>query len=189
MKELIKRLEAKFNIMNVNEQKNDLLFFNVEKKHAESCIVYLKEFEGFGNLTMISAVDYIEDDIFQLTYLLHSYKYRNDVGIRVDIDRNEPVMVSIHNIWAGAKVFQRELKEMFGVDFPGCPRIDDGFVLEGWDNIPPMRKDFDTRKYSDETYYPRDGRSTKDPTVHMAEKLYPVEEEVKKEISKTVRKK
>ena len=66
--------------------------------------------------------------------------------------------------------------------------IDDGFVLEGWDNIPPMRKDFDTKKYVEETYYPRDGRTTKDPSEHMEEKLYPVEAEVKKSIASTVRK-
>ncbi|WP_416208189.1 NADH-quinone oxidoreductase subunit C [Halomonas sp.] len=34
---------------------------------------------------------------------------------------------------------QRELKEMFGIDFPGSPRVDEPFVLESWDDIPPMR--------------------------------------------------
>jgi NADH-quinone oxidoreductase subunit C len=50
-------------------------------------------------------------------------------------------------------------------------------MLEGWDDIPPMRREFDTKKYSEETYFPRPGRETKDPAEHMKKKLYPDEEE------------
>ena len=66
-----------------------------------------------------------------------------------------------------------EIKEMYGIDFPGSPRVDDSFLLEGWDDIPPMRRDFDTVKYSEETYFPREGRTTNDPGTYMKEKLYP----------------
>ena len=27
-------------------------------------------------------------------------------------------------------------------------RVDEDFMLEGWDDMPPMRRDFDTAKYS-----------------------------------------
>jgi len=36
-----------------------------------------------------------------------------------------------------------------------------------------MRRDFDTKKYSEETYFPRPGRKTHDPKTYMKEKLYP----------------
>jgi NADH-quinone oxidoreductase subunit C len=62
---------------------------------------------------------------------------------------------------------------MFGIDFPGSPRVDESFVLEGWDEIPPMRREFDTREYSERTYFPRPGRSTAETKAHMKEKLYP----------------
>jgi NADH-quinone oxidoreductase subunit C len=71
--------------------------------------------------------------------------------------------------------YQRELKEMFGIDFQGSPRVNEAFILEGWDNIPPMRRDFDTKKYSEETYFPREGRGTNDPSEYMKQKLYPNE--------------
>jgi len=89
------------------------------------------------------------------------------------LDRTTPVMNSIHHLWEHAETFQREIKELFGIDFPGSPGIDDGFVLEGWDNIPPMRRDFDTVKYSNETFFSRPGRETRDPAEYMKEKLYP----------------
>jgi len=82
-------------------------------------------------------------------------------------------MASIHHLWKQAGTYQRELKEMFGIDFPGSPRVDDSFILEGWDNIPPMRRDFDTKKYSEETFFPRPGRESHDPETYMKSKLYP----------------
>ncbi len=188
MEEMIERIKLKFNAKDINRQKATLVFFSVEKKDLEACVLYMKEFEGYSNLTMISATDWIETGTFGLTYHLHNYKNRTDVGIKTYIDRKNPSMVSINTLWAGARVFERELKEMFGIDFPGCPRVDDPFALEGWDNLPPMRKDFDTVKYSEETYFPRPGRSTKDNVTQMEEKLYAVEAEVKKGIAKTVRK-
>ncbi|MCK5156280.1 MAG: NADH-quinone oxidoreductase subunit C [Spirochaetales bacterium] len=150
-------------------------------------ILYLKEFEKYDHLTMISCVDHIEDNQFQLTYLLRNYNNNADTIVRVFIDRENPTMTSINQLWAGARVYERELKEMYGIDFPGCPRVDDAFVLEGWETIPPMRKDFDTKKYSEETFFPRDGRSTLDPTEQMEAEMYPVEAEVKKSITKEFR--
>ena len=60
-------------------------------------------------------------------------------------------------------------------------------MLEGWDNIPPMRRDFDTKKYSEETFFPREGRETYDPRKVMEEKSYPKESEIKYEIQKLSR--
>ena len=62
---------------------------------------------------------------------------------------------------------------MFGIDFPDSPRVEEDFILEGWTGIPPYRRDFDTLKYSTETFAPRPGRETRDPAQHMKEQLYP----------------
>ena len=89
--------------------------------------------------------------------------------------RDEASMESIHDIWPTAMTYQRELREMFGIDFPGSPGVNDDFILEGWNDIPPYRRDFDTLKYSEEKYTHRAGRETKDPAEYMKEKLYPDE--------------
>jgi NADH-quinone oxidoreductase subunit C len=96
-------------------------------------------------------------------------------------------MQSIHHLWAQAQVYQRELREMFGIDFPGCPRVNESFILEGWREIPPMRRDFDTKEYSERTYFPREGRSTIDPSERMARDRYPREETINRAIRKLVR--
>jgi len=187
MEEILKRLDERFYVREKKQQRPNLLFVTVDKKVAVETVTYLRDYEGFRHLVMISAVDYIEQNLFQLTYLLHNYQLHSDIGVRVFIDREHPVMDSIHHLWAAAQVYQREIKEMFGIDFPGSPRVDEPMILEGWDNIPPMRKDFDTKKYSEETYFPREGRFTLDPIKQMEKKNYPLEAEVKYEIKRVVR--
>ena len=187
MKELIKRIESRFNLLDHLEQRPDLLFLSMESKEVVETLTYLRDIENYQHLVMISAVDRLEDNVFQLTYLVHNYTDNIDIGIRTNIDRDHPVISSIHHLWPAAQVYQRELNELFGIDFPGSPRQDEPMMLEGWDNIPPMRRDFDTKKYSEETFFPREGRETYDPRKVMAEKSYPKENEIKHEIKKLVR--
>jgi len=187
MKEILKRLETKFLPEKKDVQRNNLVFVTLAKNTAVEAITYLRDYEGYTHLVMISAMDYIEQNMFQLTYLLHNYRNHTDIGVRVELDRENPVMESIHHLWAAAQVYQRELKEMFGIDFPGSPRLNEPMILEGWDNIPPMRKEFDTKKYAKETFFPREGRYPLDPKEQMEKKLYPLETEVKYEIKQIVR--
>ena len=93
-------------------------------------------------------------------------------AVRVLIKRDNAEMISIHKLWKHAWQYQRELKEMFGINFPDSPRVDESFVLEGWEEMPPMRRDFDTLEYSTKTFYQRPGRSTNDPKKYMEKKLY-----------------
>lgn len=173
MKDLIERLKKQFKISEVVFQRDNEIFVTVEKIDAVSMITQLRDYEGFTHLVLLTAVDWIEDGCFQLTYILNNTQEKVDIGVRVKIDREKAEMTSIHHLWNTAATYQRELKEMFGIDFPGSPRVDEPFILEGWDNIPPYRRDFDTKKYSEETYFPRPGRQTHDPAEYMKKKLYP----------------
>jgi NADH-quinone oxidoreductase subunit C len=175
MKELLKDLKNRFDISAVHEQRANEVFITVKKENAVALISYLRTQEGFTHLVLLTAVDWIEDGKFQLSYILNNHSKKVDLIVRVMLDRKDPVMDSIHLLWEQAATYQRELKEMFGIDFPNSPRIDEAFILEGWQDIPPYRRDFDTKKYSDETYFPRPGRVTHDPAEYMKKKLYPEE--------------
>ena len=188
MQQVIENIKSKFKVLKQDRQKNSLFFVTVPREQLENVLMYLKEFQNYNYLTIISAVDFIEKNLFQLTYLLQNIHTHTDIGIRMEIERTAPEMTSINHLWAAASVYEREIKELYGIDFPGCPRVDESFVLEGWDNIPPMRRDFDTKKYSEETFFPREGRYTLDPAERMEEKMYPEETEVKHEIKKQFRK-
>jgi NADH-quinone oxidoreductase subunit C len=175
MKEIIEHLKERFPIYEITETSAHMTFISVETARLVPMITSLKTNHGFSILVILSAVDWIEDCKFQLTYIINNPETKSDLGIRVYISREEATMDSIHSLWVHASTFQREIKEMFGIDFPGSPRVDEPFLLEGWDQMPPMRRDFDTKKYSEETYFPRPGRTTNDPAEYMKQKLYPDE--------------
>jgi NADH-quinone oxidoreductase subunit C len=150
-----------------------LQFLWIDRRHITVALQILRERHSFRHLAFLTAVDGIECELFRLNYMVHSYDSGADIGLQTEIPREQPVMDSIHLLWAQAATYQRELKEMYGIDFPGSPRVDESFILEGWDNIPPMRRDFDTKRYSEETFYPRPGRETHDTVAHMKNELYP----------------
>ena len=87
------------------------------------------------------------------------------------VSRENATMESAHTLWEQVKTYQREMKEMFGIDFPGSPGVDENFILEGWDDKPPYRRDFDTKKYAEDTFFPRPGRKRYDPEEYMKEKM------------------
>ena len=176
MEKILNELKGLFPVSDIKQQRPDIAFATVDAGKLPMALQYAKEKLGYGHLVLITAVDWIEDGLFQITYLVRNYSSRTDLGLKVLIPRENAVMTSVHELWKTAATYQRELKEMFGIDFPGSPRVDESFILEGWDNIPPYRRDFDTKKYSEETYFPRPGRSTNDPEEYMKKKLYPTEE-------------
>ena len=55
-------------------------------------------------------------------------------------------------IFPGCKYYEREAHEFFGIKFPGNPDYEKQLILEEWDDLPPMRKDFDPRAYSDRKF-------------------------------------
>ncbi len=173
MRELHAKLKKLFPLGELTEQRQDLAFVTVPREHLRLLLLELRDREGFSHLVLLTAVDWIEDNQFQLTYLLCNRQRAIDIGLRVMLPRDDASMESMHDIWPTAATYQRELREMFGIDFPGSPGLNDDFILEGWNDIPPYRRDFDTLKYSEESYRHRPGRESRDPAQYMKDQLYP----------------
>lgn len=172
MKQILTKLKQKIKIESVDQKRADLYFITINQEQIELVLSYLKQQENFTHLSFLQAVDLIEKNKFQLTYMLYNYDIKVNLGVRVFIEREKAEMTSIHKLWSHAWQFQRELKEMFGIDFPGSPHVDESFVLEGWEEVPPMRRDFNTLEYSTKTFYQRPGRTKNDPKEYMKKKSY-----------------
>ncbi len=184
MEQTLEHLKSRFEITKIEKQRHNLIFLNVQKKLALPLITHLRDHEGFSHFVLLTAVDWIEEGKFQLTYLLNNPEKKIDLGIRAYIGRENAEMESAHHLWEQVATYQRELKEMYGIDFPGSPRVDEEFFLEGWDDIPPMRREFDSLKYSEETYFPRPGSKRYDPREYMKQKLYRDDYEEEQDVRK-----
>ncbi len=138
--------------------KNDFqIEVEAKKELVSSILLYLKNQHGFIHLDHMSCVDWIEDEVFELVYIVWNPNTKKTVLLHTKIDRNKPEMENIDTIWDQANTYEREFREMYGIEFPGLV-AEREFILEGWTEMPPMRRDFDTKKYAEETYATRPGR-------------------------------
>lgn len=151
----IGRLSDRFDLSESAIIRDDLAVLRVHPERAVELITHLRDRERYTHLVFFTAVDLIEDGLFRLTYLLHNYDRSSDISVEADIDRRTGIAESIHHLWAQAATYERELHEMFGIDFPGSPRVNEQFILESWPGPPPMRREFDTKAYTEETYFDR----------------------------------
>lgn len=122
-------------------------------------------------LQLISAVDRIEEGRMQLTWILEDPTDSFVFIVSSRYPRAECTVPTVSGMWPAAEAFERELHEMYGIDFPGSPRQGEDFLLEGWKGVPPMLRDFDTLDYSMRTFGERWPREHVDPRRYIGEKV------------------
>ncbi len=133
-------------------KEENYLHIKIPSANVIELLLSAKRNFGLTTLQLISVVDRIEDDLFQLTWILEDSGGTDIFIMSADYCRENCSVPTLGEIWETAIVFERELCEMYGIDFPGNPRQHEDFLLEGWKDIPPLRRDFDTLKYSIQTY-------------------------------------
>ncbi|HVF54303.1 MAG TPA: NADH-quinone oxidoreductase subunit C [Actinomycetota bacterium] len=93
--------------------------------------------------TFLSAIDRSEvaDNPGGLEVLIHVYAPDSTihVNVHVPVDAEAPSCPSITDIYAGAHWAERETHEMFGIDFPGHPRLVNLYLPEDFDGHPLLR--------------------------------------------------
>ncbi len=145
-------LKSKFadSLLNIAGEDKEIALL-VKKEKAHQILSELKDAD-FNHLSDVSAVDYIDEQEFELVYHLWSHREKTRAIVKVRIPRKAATVKSVVDLWTGAQIHEREDHELFGINFEGNPDLSPLF-LEDWDEIPPFRKDFDTRKYVKEKYY------------------------------------
>jgi len=133
--------------------------FEVNKEDIHSILTSLKA-EGWIQMSYLSAIDWIDENEFELVYIVFNWEKPVYVQIRTRLDRNNPTINTIMPIYPGSKYYEREAFEYFGIRFPGNPDFEKPLILEDWDDMPPLRKDFDPRAYSDAHFSKREYTET-----------------------------
>ncbi|HRN48233.1 MAG TPA: NADH-quinone oxidoreductase subunit C [Niabella sp.] len=78
-----------------------------------------------------------------MVYHLSATGTRDTVVVKVDLDRSNPEIESVAQIWRTAEFHEREVYEMFGVNFLNHPDLRLLILPDGWEGRNPMRKDFE----------------------------------------------
>lgn len=78
-----------------------------------------------------------------MVYHLESTQYRHQVVVKVKLDRTKPEIETVSHIWRTAEFHEREVYELFGVNFLNHPDLRLLILPEGWEGKNPLRKDFE----------------------------------------------
>ncbi|AFA39348.1 MAG: NADH-quinone oxidoreductase subunit C [Pyrobaculum sp.] len=109
---------------------------------------------GFDHVLSLSAIDYMAEKKFVVTYIFASYLSPELKGqllhVRAEIPRDNPKIASIADIFPSADYEERECHEMFGIWFEGNPHMGKRFLLDPdccidektGKPLYPLRKDF-----------------------------------------------
>lgn len=118
VKEIIEELKGKFKeaVHEVQEVKETRFIVRVDPSQLKEIVRWLFN-EKSARLTTISAVDLGMD--FELIY--HMAIGRSYVNLKVKIPKEKPTVESITPIIPGAGMIEREVRDMFGIEFEGHP--------------------------------------------------------------------
>lgn len=78
-----------------------------------------------------------------MVYHLSSVKHRHNIVIKSKLDRSNPEIETVSHIWRTAEFHEREVYEMFGVNFLNHPDLRLLILPDGWEGRNPLRKDFE----------------------------------------------
>jgi len=151
-KNLIDELKLTFIDIQVNEDGNGMIKIRAKKEQVKTILLYLKN-DGYDHLALISCVDWINKEEFELIYILtsylndnKSYQEKGNVYLKIRVARENPEVETVIGVFENAEPYEREIHELFGINFRGHPRLIPLFLERKYD-VPPFRKNFDTRKY------------------------------------------
>ena len=98
---------------------------------------------GFEMFVDLTAVDYRGrrpgprfDVVIGILSLQHNLRLR----ILVGVDGDSPVVPSITEVYAGANFYEREVYDLFGIEFSGHPDLTRIMLPDDWEGH-PLRKD------------------------------------------------
>ncbi len=109
--------------------------------------------DGFDQLIDLTAVDYlafsaprelpsgVDAERFEVVTQLINHDTGERVRVRVQVSADEPVVASVFDLWPGSEALEREVFDMFGIEFADHPDMSRILMPEEWEGH-PLRKDY-----------------------------------------------
>jgi NADH-quinone oxidoreductase subunit C len=102
---------------------------------------------GYNFFEDVTAVDwYPAEPRFQVAYSILSFGLKQRIRINARVSGDDPRIDSITSIWPSANFYEREVFDLFGIHFPGHPRLTRIMMPDNW-NGHPLRKDYPVEGY------------------------------------------
>lgn len=116
----------------------------IRKENLKKVLMYLKQPSpetGYEVLMDLTGVDYLQPaKRTKVVYWLHNPTTYENLRIVVFAERDE-TLPSVTDLWEGANWYERELYDLFGVNFQGHPDLKRILMPDDWLGH-PLRRDY-----------------------------------------------
>lgn len=144
-KQIAEKLTASFGdaiIESLPEDKHPRVHATAE--HWRGIAEFLRNDEAlaFDFLACLTAVDYVADNRLGTVYDLYATRHRHWFAVKVLIDRDDPHIPSVMDIWPAANWHEREAFDLMGIVFDNHSDLRRILLPEDWAGH-PLRKDYE----------------------------------------------
>ncbi len=106
-------------------------------------LLFLKKSLRYEMLTDLTAIDYMgkKEERFMVVYQLTSISCKERVRIKVPVAEDDCTIRSATAIWQTANWLEREVYDLFGINFENHPDLQRILMTPDWEGH-PLRKDY-----------------------------------------------
>jgi len=144
VEEICSQLKAQFgdDVSAPSETKGDRFVVVKGQQIVEVCR-FLKTTPGIelDYCQDITAIDWPARKVIEVVYHLYSLAHRHGIVLKVETDREQPVVGTVEGVWRAASWLEREIYDLFGVSFTGHADLRRIMLPDDWVGH-PLRKDY-----------------------------------------------
>ena len=105
------------------------------------------EASRFNLLSDVTCVDWFPSEPrFEVVYQLTSIPRKTRMRVKVKLDSSDTRIASVISVWPSSNFFEREVFDLFGIQFEGHPYMKRIMMPEDWKGH-PLRKDYPVEGY------------------------------------------
>jgi NADH-quinone oxidoreductase subunit C len=126
----------------VNDTNPPALLIYAEDLLAVAKTLWKNSETYFDQLACITGIDSgPEANTMEIIYNLYSIPFNQSVALKVVFSRQNPEVESVSSIWKSANWLEREIFDMYGIQFKNHPDLRRILMPADWEGF-PLRKDY-----------------------------------------------
>ena len=116
-------------------------WLSVKAENLREVANFIKEDEelSFNYLVAVVGTDHVEN--LSSTYILYRLKDSHQLIVKVFVDKENPVVPTVSDIWRGAEWHERESYDLVGIKYEGHPDLRRILLPPDWEGH-PLLKDY-----------------------------------------------
>ena len=140
---VVAALEALELVVDAAEHRGQLSVWVKPERIVAAC-EFLKREQGYRRLSFITALDWFPvEPRFEVVYNVHSIERNHWMRLKCRLGGENPEIGSVTPVWRAANWYEREVFDLFGIQFRNHPNLCRIMMPADWQGH-PLRKDYPT---------------------------------------------